>query len=232
MIAQDRQPSSGLGSCMLPNTQFSAIVLAGLGVCHAHAFDNVTHLGAMAKGPIKTLQALPDGLEVTYANGNQVRLKNVDHPRNGSPVNYQYMVFDEALQAFVIDVWRVGKQTVLLSKMTGLATEVGSMRTVSPNKRLIFSTDCLETGCYYQLTQWPSGKRLAYAQAPASTGRHAGATIPQAIDLATVEWTENTQVAFAMPCALAGPTLHAAPARLVVRSKQWRLQPADPCSQP
>lgn len=214
---------------MLKNTQFSIAVLAVCGWSQAHAFDNVTPLNTMAKGPIKALHALPDGLEVIYANGTPVRLRNVDHPKNGSPVNYQYMAFDQALQAFVIDVWRVGKQTVLLSKATGAAAEVGQTRVASPNQRLIFSTDCLETGCYYQVTEWPSGKRLTYSQSPASIGRRAMATIPQAIEHASIQWTGNTQVAFDMPCELTGPTLYSAPAKLVAQGKQWRLQPATPC---
>uniref|UniRef100_UPI00258D65B8 hypothetical protein n=1 Tax=Comamonas sp. TaxID=34028 RepID=UPI00258D65B8 len=82
---------------MLNNFRFSIAVLTLLCLNHARAFDNVTNLGSPSKGAIKSLQALPDGIEVTYANGLPLRLKNVNNPNNGSPVDYKYITFDEVL---------------------------------------------------------------------------------------------------------------------------------------
>lgn len=214
---------------MLGNLKLSIAALALACMGHAYAFDNVTGFSTLYKGPIKSLQVLSGRIEVTYAKGNQVRLVNVNNPKNGSPVDYKYITYNAHLQAYVIDVWRVGKQTVLLSKVTGAAAEVGNVWVSSPNKQVIFSSDCLETGCYYQLTQWPSGKRLAFSQASGTSGHYAQVNLVQAVEISSIQWTSNTQVAFEMPCELVGPTLFSAQVKLVSQGSQWYLQPANPC---
>lgn len=214
---------------VLRNLKLSLATLTLACMGPAHAFDNVTGFNTLYKGEIKSVQALHDGIEVMYARGNRVRLFNVNNPKNGSPVDYKYITYDAHLKAYVIDVWRVGKQTVLLSKTTGAAAEVGNVRKPSPNKDVIFSSDCLEMGCYYKLTQWPSGKRLAFSQASGTSGHYAQVNRAQAVELSTIRWTSNTQVAFEMPCELIGPTLYTAPAKLISQGGQWHLEPTNPC---
>lgn len=189
---------------------------------NAIAFDDVSLKASGRVGPVRSLIAMDDGISVVYENGQRQTFRNVDHPKNGSPVTYIYEGEDAELNAYVVSVWRVGKQVVLISKSTGSFVEVGSHRSVSPNGRMVFSSDCWEVGCYYQLNNWPSGKRLVFSK---KIGRKGDFNIREPIDMGQVRWDGGKSIRFQVTCQAGS----AAEVFLNLKSPNFLLKPLDPC---
>lgn len=192
-------------------------------VQQAFAFDEVSLQMSGPKGPVESISTTKKGITLNYRNGQQQIFRNIDHPKNGSPVTYIYEGEDVELNAYVVGVWRVGKQVVLLSKATGSFVEVGTNRSISPSKRLIFSSDCWETGCYYQLNDWPAGKRLVFSQ---KIGHGSDTSLLEAINPAQVSWSGDQRIDFQVLCSGAGTR----DASLSLKSGRWRLTPSEPCA--
>ncbi|SDZ42996.1 hypothetical protein [Delftia lacustris] len=189
---------------------------------NATAFDDVSLKASGQLGPVRSLIAMNDGISVIYENGQRQIFRNVDHPKNGSPVTYIYEGEDVELNAYVVSVWRVGKQMVLVSKSTGAFVEVGSHRSVSPDGRMVFSSDCWEVGCYYQLNNWPSGKRLVFSK---KVGKKGDFNIRESIDMGQVRWVGGESVRFQVTCSGGS----AAEVFLSLKSPSFLLKPLDPC---
>ena len=204
------------------------LLLAAAQALPARAFDSVSGADGARHGPVRHLLPLPHGISVEFRNGARLELLNVDHPRHGSPVTYRYMDFDTSLQAYVIDVWRVGRQPVLVSRASGAFVETGIHRLASPHKDLLFSSDCWETGCYYQLNAWPSGKRLLFSQFSGSSGARSSRNLPDAVT--QMSWHKDGNLRFDMPCSAADLRVYSASVALVRQGAHWHLRPANPCA--
>lgn len=91
----------------------------------ASAFDDVSAIGTSRKGPIARIDPLKDGVVVHYADGANIRFKDNINPNRGSPVNYRYVAFDAALQAYVMDVWVSASKRFWSAKAQALSLKSG-----------------------------------------------------------------------------------------------------------
>lgn len=177
------------------------------------------------KSSIITVKKIKNGLEVEYSNGKIKRLENVKNPKNGSPVTFNYKGMDDNINGYIIEVWRIGKQEVLLNKKTGAHMEVGYSRTISPNKKFIFSSDCWEIGCYYQLNDWKNGKRLFFQQ---ENGARQGYAMMDPIDESSMSWENNKKIVFEIICSQYGVSKKIK-ATLSLEFQKWLISPTEPC---
>lgn len=191
----------------------------------AHPFDDVSQI-PFEKSSIITVKEIKNGVEVKYSNGKIKRLENVNSPEGGSPVTFIYKGMDEKLKGYIIEVWRVGKQEVLLNKGTGAHMELGYSRTISPDKKFVFSSDCWEIGCYYQINDWRNGEGLYFKQ---ESGSRQGYAMMDPIAESSMSWKTSKNIEFEVICSQHG-AIEKIKVNLSLVSQKWSLSPPEPCS--
>jgi len=168
-------------------------------------------------------------LSIPLADGRIAKYRDNLLITGGTFVNYHYRGYIAAISAHRIDMERMENQTYLLNHRTGQEVAIGRFFSISPNRKLIFSSDCRETDCYYNIVSWPAGKEVFLKKLPLQSGMPASdkdlAPIPVIID--TVRWQSNNEVTFTSYLADASaPSPVRKRVLLKLQGTNWQASPA------
>ncbi len=141
-----------------------------------------------------------NGLVIKLPGGRERRYRDALRVDQGTYAKYRYLGYLKRIGAHVIYVEKMNPEMVLLSSKTGKEAYIGRLYSLSPNGTKILSSDCVESlSCFYQLTEWPSGKRVFIQEQRRDTGvpSESDFRIETPIEWKTVSWKSDTEIAFA-----------------------------------
>ncbi len=173
-----------------------------------------------------------DTLIIRLANGKSKRYKDNLQFIHGTLVRYRYRGYLREIGAHRIDVERIGTETILLSAQTGREVNSGGVYSISRDGKKIFSSDCRETYCYYNVIAWPSGKEEYIKKQSRETGvaSEKDPELFSPVVRATIRWHSEREISFEAVCAFRNGETQRGKVRLQYQHKTWQPKQDKSCS--
>ena len=137
-------------------------------------------------------------MTIPLAKGRSAQYRDNMQVMGGTFVTYHYRGYVAAIHAHHIEMERMESQTYLLHHGTGKEIAIGRFFNISPNRKWLFSYDCREIHCYYNIVSWPDGKEVFFKKLPLMSGKPASQQdrAPSPIKTGTVRWQDNETLNF------------------------------------
>jgi hypothetical protein len=163
-------------------------------------------------------------LVLPLAGGRTRRYEDNLRFDHGTLVRYHYRGHIPKIDAHIVEIERMGVQIMLVSRKTGRETAIGGLYVISPDGHWIFSSDCQETFCYYNVIDWTSGNVAYEKRQSRETGlsNEKGPFLLSPVKRGTVRWKSSDEIAFAAVCDSQDGTPRFSKVVLTHRGKSWR----------